>query len=615
MVKRNLYLWQPQYSSFVKNRTTCWIPYSVGCIWSYVSQFADVTDNWHLQELIFRREEPEKVLSRLQDPALCGFSCYVWNHEYCLTLASMIKQRWPKCLIVFGGPQASGKMLAHDFIDSIIVAEGEENFHDLLSDATHARPIKQFYSKKRLENLDIPSPYTSGVFDKIMQENPDVVWHMVFETNRGCPYACTFCDWGGINYSKIKQFSLDRVRQDLEWCIGKPIAFLLCADANFGIFRERDLAIAQIIHDVASQTPSLDGINLQYAKNSTEVVFEIAQLLGPHSRGVTVSVQSMHEPTLEAVKRKNLDVNNLKHIMNLSERYQVRTYTEVILGLPLETIETWKTGLTDILEMGQHSQLDMWFAQLLENGEMSQDASRQLYGIKSIVASDYMPLIDLGDHDDIDEKIELVNCTNTMSTADIVEGYMYGWMIIHFHMSGYSQWLAKYCRHKCAVSYRTFYDRLFSLLPQHRIFKSIYSELHETVSHYLTTGKILSGFSRNGGHVLHAGSYQFMYDNITHAFDIAQSAAESLCEIPASMTELQSTSLYRPGGHYPVEVALPFDIYSWQDKECRYRIEAKISSTQSFDFYRSRRLNLIKNHIINIDQQRTLHANHDINTR
>ena len=33
----------------------------------------------------------------------------------------------------------------------------------------------------------------------------------MLESNRGCPYGCTFCDWGSATLSKVRNFDLDRV--------------------------------------------------------------------------------------------------------------------------------------------------------------------------------------------------------------------------------------------------------------------------------------------------------------------------------------------------------------------------------------------------------------------
>jgi hypothetical protein len=57
-----------------------------------------------LADVIWKRERQQDILDRIKDPDIIGFSTYVWNHNWNLTLAKKIKQRWPDCLIVFGGP-------------------------------------------------------------------------------------------------------------------------------------------------------------------------------------------------------------------------------------------------------------------------------------------------------------------------------------------------------------------------------------------------------------------------------------------------------------------------------------------------------------------------------
>ena len=70
---------------------------------------------------------------------------------------------------------------------------------------------------------------TSEDFDDIIQNNPDVMWAMTMETNRGCPHMCTYCDWGGMTYQKIKKFDLERVKQDIEWAGNHNVGFIFNA--------------------------------------------------------------------------------------------------------------------------------------------------------------------------------------------------------------------------------------------------------------------------------------------------------------------------------------------------------------------------------------------------
>jgi len=584
-MKKNIYLFQPQYAVEFRKETTYWIPYSVGCIWSYVNQYPDIQENFVLADLFFSREEPKNIIDRMQDPVICGFSCYVWNTTYCFHMAKLIKSKWPNCVIVFGGPQIAKKDLEQPFIDCVVMGEGEENFLEILRDMIKDETVETFYNKKRLDFLDIPSPYTTGVFDDIIKRNPDALWAVTFETNRGCPYSCTFCDWGSVTHSKIKKFLMDRIESDLMWMIGKPVTYAFCADANFGIFKERDLEIAKILKRVADQS-LLDAVNIQYAKNSTEVVFEIARVLGDISRGVTVSVQSMHEPTLTAIKRKNMQVNNIQDLMVKSEEYGVITYTEVILGLPEETLDSWKKGFTDLLEMGQHQNIDMWLAQLLRNSELSQPETIEKYGIKSIDSKDYMNPYNKNDCKDIVETITLIQSTNTMSVEDMIDGYMYGWMIIHFHISGYSQIISKQLRAQ-GISYAEYYNKLFESISSCPDIHEHFCLLRDTVSHYLRTGLALENDQFVGvGHVLHSASYDYMYANKQKIIDFVFEVSQSLYLLPDHIKQLQYYYIFDKDHNYPIKIN-------------NHVITPKDNFGREFDLYAYRRKGLLKNIISN----------------
>jgi len=42
-----------------------WLPYSVGTLWAYASQFDEINNNYQLQEIMFRRENIKSVAKRI----------------------------------------------------------------------------------------------------------------------------------------------------------------------------------------------------------------------------------------------------------------------------------------------------------------------------------------------------------------------------------------------------------------------------------------------------------------------------------------------------------------------------------------------------------------------
>ena len=103
--------------------------------------------------------------------------------------------------------------------------------------------MRGFFNNPNLKRLrdfsDVPSPYLCGVFDKIIEENPNERWLASWETNRGCPFSCAFCDWGSATASKVSRMDLDRVYRELDWFSEHKVEFIFCCDANFGMLPRR----------------------------------------------------------------------------------------------------------------------------------------------------------------------------------------------------------------------------------------------------------------------------------------------------------------------------------------------------------------------------------------
>lgn len=596
-----MYFFQPQFAVEFGAEKNYWIPYSVGCLWSYVKQFKDIDDNYECKDLIFKREKHENILSRLESPVVCAFSCYQWNKSYNLALAEKIKRRFPECIILFGGPEVTEQFLNNEYIDSIILGEGENSLLDLLRSILSNSEVLEVYYKSRVTDLaTLPSPYALGVFDRLVQDNPDIKWATTLETNRGCPFSCTFCDWGSLTYSKVKKFEMDRVAQDLDWIARHPVTYVFCADANFGIFKDRDLEIAKMIKRVGEQNKNLEIFNATFNKNNNEWSFKILEELGELNRGFTVSVQSMNPDTLKAIKRDNLGINDLEKIFKLCQDNNVNSYTEVILGLPLETQESFVNGLCNLLELGQHNHVDIWFTDLLINSELSTAESRQQYKIKTVSSGNYLSLS--SELDEYTEAIDIVCETSTMSTSDMIESFMYGWLIINLHMQGYTQLTSRYYNHCENISFRLFYDTLISNLTTDVDISNIFNDTKKNLENLLYNGILPPHLS---GHNLMYCNSKKIFLNKDRVFDILDQTVKQLVsteQYNPDIAILQKHTIFDTETQYPVDLNSNVDInQQFAKQSCRYIVDKKISidTMKNFDnlFYLLRRKGVLKNSI------------------
>lgn len=502
----NLYLLQPNFRFGIAGKTGYWIPYSIGCLWSYAEQFDDIKNNVELVDIVFRRENPDKFInSIIKPPHVMAFSCYMWNWEWSKEIARRVKEKYPYCLIVFGGPQVTNRpdqedfFTNHPYVDVISLAEGEQSFTDILRCVINRQQPKKIYNYPRLDELDIPSPYLTGVFDKIIENNPDVVWNGTLETNRGCPFACTFCDWGGLTYSKLKKFPEQKVLQELHWMAHHKMDYVTIADANFGVFKDRDMKFTEELVALQKEYGYPQVVDATWYKNSSEEVLKIVKkfISSGFNRGLTLSVQSMDMDVLSEIKRRNMEFSNLKHIFDICNKEQIPSYTELILGLPKETFESWSKGLCDVIEMGQHNAIESWLAQLLENAHLNTPEQRAEHDIDTVVVKDYIS--GYQEEDGISESVVLVRGTKDMPMPKFIDSWLYAWMINNFHNFGWTQIFARFVHKHLNIPYYDFYNRLWDMIQNDTgPVKNMFDKAKSQITEYLTTGKS-DGFS---GHTL-----------------------------------------------------------------------------------------------------------------
>jgi radical SAM superfamily enzyme YgiQ (UPF0313 family) len=488
---------QPNFKIGVGSLQGYWLPYSVGCLWSYAQQFDFVNDNFELVDIVFRRENIDQLLERIGKIDLCFLSCYMWNWEYNKALAQEIKIKYPECRVIMGGPQVTDKpddsfFNRYNFVDTVCLTEGEETFVKILQTVIDNKPLERVYQGARLNDLEIPSPFLSGVFDDILANNPEYVFNATLETNRGCPFQCTFCDWGSLTYAKIRKFNLEKVFAELEWMAKNKIDFVTVADANFGVFFDRDMAITDEILRLQKIYGFPKVVDATWYKNATEKVLQIVKKFttGGFNRGMTLSVQSMDDNVLSSIKRKNMEISSLKDIFQKCNKEGIQSYTEMIVGLPEETYDTWADGLCNIIEAGQHGAIESWLLQLLENAELNKQEQRELHGIQTVIAEGYVSGFE--EEDNISENAELVVGTKYMPNEKMVESWLYSWMINNFHCFGWTQVYTRYA-YTTGVTYRSMYDKLLDAIKKdNNIVGTLYKQAKLNISYYLKHGKSLN---------------------------------------------------------------------------------------------------------------------------
>lgn len=432
-----------------------YLPYSVALLEAYVRHKAADPSRYRFRLPIYKRVAISTAVEQLIDCDIVGFSTYVWNGCISLEIARRLKERRPEIVIVFGGPhvpdQPEAFLRAHPWIDLAVHNEGEQVFLRFLEmypardwaelpSVSFIGPDGRFTRSPnggRFRDLDeVPSPFLDGDFDAIMRANPEEHWIGLWETNRGCPFQCTFCDWGSATAGKVTKFGMDRLLAEVDWFSRNKIEYIFCCDANFGI-QKRDIDIAEYVAKIKAATGYPVALSVQNTKNATERAYQTQKILSDAglNKGVALSMQSVDMTTLEAIKRDNISLDTYMELQRRFTRDKVETYSDLILALPGETYESFVEGVRLLIETGQHNRIQFNNLSILPNAEMGDPAYQKKYGMETVeskIINIHGERVEL--EDDVPEIQQLVIATAAMPRADWRRTRAFCWItaLLHF---------------------------------------------------------------------------------------------------------------------------------------------------------------------------------------
>jgi len=340
---------------------------------------------------------------------LC-ISTYLWNHKICHLIAKEAKKKNPSIIVIQGGPhQGHTKDFfdQHPYVDYLCYAtgHGEDFLIELLPQLEKHGKVVDADKIPHLISKDYISTAKNSKFGfsdlSIIENNMDYIVDLIglaqekqldvrltYETTRGCPYSCTYCEWGGGIGGKVSAKSMETIKKDIDLMSMLKIQMIDIVDANFGIL-DRDLEIVDYLRDNKKKYGYPKSIRVyglaKVKREKKEMILESILSSGLNVGELPIPIQSLDPVILKNIKRTDLSTkDNLEMVKKFRTRYPDRlVYIEFIMGLPGYTLAHFYQEM-DIIQDNNLWATERYLLFLLPDSEINSEFQRKLHKIQSV---------------------------------------------------------------------------------------------------------------------------------------------------------------------------------------------------------------------------------------
>jgi len=395
-------------------------------------------------------------------PDIIGLSLYYWNTDLNRVVIKKIRSLYGNdVIIIHGGPSTDTEdheqinFLQSHGADALILEEGELPFADIVrtclsnSNQLFSEPINGAVFLKDQELVgglmktvqtdltNLQSPYLSGILDKFIYSD----YLPLVQMSRYCPYSCSFCV-SGKTRGKLRAFEMDQIKEEINFIsktyIDRPHFALQVADENFGLLK-RDLEIAKHFKKVSDEIGFPQSMFYYSDKKWSETARGVVEALGKiNTMGFQISLQSGNEKTLVAVNRKNLSEEEIEEAIIWSSERKIDTFTELIFGMPEETIDSFCDTLDYSAKRGFDS-IQAYSLFLMAGIPLNTKVNREKYKIDTklrVLTSGYGEL----EGEFSVEHEEIVTSTSTISENDFIKFRKITFMFFAAFRLGFYRW-------------------------------------------------------------------------------------------------------------------------------------------------------------------------------
>ena len=329
-----------------------------------LANMGELRGNTLLREFtVFRptRDVADELLQSLGTPhadvvQVIGLGVYIWNVTQTCALVRLLKQLRPEVQIVLGGPEVSHELEGQPIValaDHVVTGWGDITFPKLCRALLFGpQPLMKVMAGEQppLDRITLPyGEYTEA----------DLAHRVLYvEASRGCPFKCEFC------LSSLDKtawaFDLDRFLAALDGLYRRGARNFKFVDRTFNLKIDASLRILQFFLDrlpVGDEAHAAPGLFVHFEVIPDHLPDRLQQMIACFPSGVLqfeVGIQTFNPDVQRRISRKQDNDRTVANLRWLVESSNAHLHTDLIFGLPGETMHSFAQGFDRLLALRPH---------------------------------------------------------------------------------------------------------------------------------------------------------------------------------------------------------------------------------------------------------------------
>ena len=281
-------------------------------------------------------------------PQILGLGVYIWNVEPITALLRDLVRLLPETVVVLGGPELAGLPENNEhselteLADFVITGEADHAFRELCEQLLQgSRPEWKIHNAAAADLRTLPLPYAEYT-DRDLTERTVYV-----ELSRGCPFTCEFC-LSALDLP-VRTYPLDDFLAAMDELLARGLRQFKFVDRTFNLNLRLSESVLRFF--LSRLTPDLF---LHFEMIPDRLPDSLRRLLAEFPAGVVqleIGIQTFSEPVGELISRRMDSEATAVNLRWLQEHSQVHLHTDLIAGLPGETMESFISGFDRLFQL------------------------------------------------------------------------------------------------------------------------------------------------------------------------------------------------------------------------------------------------------------------------